>query len=335
MEEEKIHNENETETPEVSVKKSKKQKKALIEETQIMVLSKEKKEVPFNETIEKERKSLFSLYKKTSRTSTILMFVVVVVFIGAFIMYSQPVWGQPVCWTLIGLTLAALIAYFVFTKNLYPNASKKYFSVFWKETNEYIFNAPEFADCKIDQKERYVLPEVLCDRVYKNVIDSASRNIVHGLYKNKGFTFGELAYYIPGEKRNSRNVLFVGRHLDIQNDFHFEGRYIVNIKGEKDLDLPNDIEDLTQLISQNRFIVYGPENANAEKDLGKELLNNLKAIECSGSLVNVNIVFWAGHTAVYLSYDDAIAAIPFEKEIDVKAYEQLRKNTLTIFEILE
>lgn len=306
-----------------------------ITEDPIIVLNKEKKEQPFSEIIEAERKGLFTLYKKTSRYSTIIMFVVVAIFVAAFIMYSQPGWGQPVCWTLVGVTMAGLITYFVITKNLYPNASKNYFKVFWRETNEYLFNAPEFTDCKIDSKERYVLPDVICDRVYKDVIDSASRNIVRGLYNGKGFAFGELAYYIAGPKKNAKDVLFVGRHLDIENNLHFEGRYIVNIRGEKPMDLPNDIEDLKELCSQNKFVIYGPEGANYEKDLGKDLINNLKTIDCVDNLVNVNIVFWAGHTAAYLSFDDVIAAIPFEKEIDIGAYERLRKIILNLFEILE
>ena len=71
-----------------------------------------------------------------------------------------------------------------------------------------------------------------------------------------------------------------------------------------------------------------------ERDLGKDLIENLKSIECVGSLLNVNIVLWAGHTAVYLSYDDAIVAIPFDKAIQPESYHQLKKNITDVLEIL-
>ena len=305
----KVKDENKTE--------AKKKESIKPEENPVIVLSKEEKEHPFGETIEQERKGIFTLYKKTSRYSTFIMLGVVAMFIVAFIVYAQPGWGQPVCWSLVGVTLVGLICYYIFTKNLYPNASKKYFGIFWKETNDFLFNAPEFSECTINTKERYVLPEVITDRVYKNVIDSASRNLVRGLYNGEGFTFGELAYYIPGQKKNQKAVLFVGRHLSIENNLHFEGRYIINIRGENPTDLPNDTEDLKELSSQNKFVIYGPEGANFEKDLGKAFINNLKTIDCSGHLLNVNVSVMPGRTTVYFSYDDVVAAIPFDKEIDL------------------
>lgn len=290
----------------------------------------------FAETCENERHGLFKLYKKTSKISTILMVVVVLVFLVSFILMTQKVaYSTPICWSIIGVTIVGLIVYFALTKNLYPNASKKYFALFWKETNNYIFNATEFSECKIVTRERYVISDVVAERVYTGVVDTASRNIVRGLYKGKGFAFGELAFYKLGQRKNSRDVIFVGRHLELQNDMHFEGRYIVNIRSDNPVDLPNDIEDLKPLIENNKFVVYGPEGTNPESVLGKTLINNLKSIDCVGSLLNVNIVFWAGRTAAYISYDDSIVAIPFEKALNPNSYEQLRKNVMDIFEILE
>lgn len=304
------------------------------DDSMIIKLTHEENENPFGEVIEKERHGLFALYRRTNKFNTFIMIIVVAIFVAAFIMMGQPGWGPIVCWVLVGATLAGLVVYYIFTRKLYPNASKNYFKVFWTATNNYLFSSPDFQECKIDTNEKYVLSDVISDRVYKNVIDSASRNIVRGKYKQQEFAFGELAFYRPGAKRNSREVIFVGRHLSIDNKLHFEGRYVVNIRNETGADKPNDIDDLVPLISQNLFTVYGPEGANAEKDIGKDTLDALQAIECVGSLVNVNVVFWPGHTAAYLSYDDEIVAIPFEKEINVEAYKQLKQNIEYIFDVL-
>ena len=47
----------------------------------------------------------------------------------------------------------------------------------------------------------------------------------------------------------------------------------------------------------------------------------------------MNIVLWAGHTSVYMSYDDSIVAIPFDKEINIGSYNQLKKNINDVCEI--
>ena len=130
--------------------------------------------------------------------------------------------------------------------------------------------------------------------------------------------------------------MFVGRHLALENNLVIEGRYLINIKrADKAFDSATDVEDLVPVVENNLFTIYGPEGSNPEKDLGKELINNLKAIECKGSLLNVNIVFWHKRTACYLSYDDSIVAIPFEQPINAEAYASLKKNIADIFEILE
>lgn len=302
----------------------------------IIVLSKEEPEKPFDEEIEEGRKNIFKVYKSTTTRNNIIMAVVVAIFVGAFIAITRGQIGQIIGWVLVGVTVAGLVIYYLLTRNLYPNTSKKYFSTFWKASNNYLFNQPKFEDCQIDTTEKYQLADIVADRVYKDAVDIASRNIVRGKYDGKPFAFGELALYKAGIKKRSREVIFVGRHLALENDFVINGRYVVSIKrADKAYDLANDVDDLVPLIENNLFTVYGLEGANPEKDLGKELLNNLKAIECSGALLSVNIVFWHKRTSCYLSYDDSIVAIPFEQPINPDAYVSLKKNIGDIFEILE
>ena len=305
------------------------------ENPNLIALSKVEPDKPFDEVVEEERKKLFKVYKSTTTRNNIIMVIVVAIFIGAFIAITRGQIGQIIGWVLVGVTVAGLFVYYFLTRNLYPNTSKRYFHAFWKATNEYLFNQEDVSNCQIDSSEKYQLPDILADKAYKDILDIASRNIVHGQFKAKPFTFGELALYRAGLKKRSREVVFVGRHLSLENNLKIEGRYIVNIKsGEKPLDLPTDIDDLKPVVEQNNFVIYGLEGSNPEKDLGKELIESLKSIECTGALLNVNVVFWAGRTACYLSYDDAIVAIPFEKPINVPAYQALKKNIEDMFDIL-
>lgn len=301
----------------------------------VIELSKEEPEKPFNELVEEKRKNIFVTYKKARTRSNIIMIAVVVVFVASIVLaVSNQQWGMITGGCLIGATLVFLIVNYILTKNTFPNTTRDYIKYFMLTSDNYLFNNKDFSDAKLFVEKRYTLADVLADRCYADVIDCVSRNLVEGKYKGKEFNCGELAFYKAGDKKHVKHVVFVGRYLSMGNKLHFEDRYIINIRGEKETDLPTDISDLVELSSQNRFVIYGKEGANFEKDLGKDFINNLKSIDCTGALLNVNVVVWAGHTACYLSYDDSIVAIPFDKAIEPNSYTQLKKNLSDVLEIV-
>lgn len=311
------------------------EKEKLDKSLDTIVIDRKEGDRPFNEVVEEKRSNIFVTYKKARRKSNIIMVIVVAVFIVSIVFATQfKDWGLIVGGVLIGAALIFLVVHYILTRNLFPNTTKDYIRTFLTETDNYVFNIKDLYDTKLYFEKRYTLTDVLSDRVYKDVIDCVSRNLVEGTYKEKPFQCGELALYKQGAKRNMKDVVFVGKYISFENNLHFEDRYIINIKGEKNTDLPTDIDDLVELSSQNNFVIYGKEGAKFDRDLGKDLINNLKAIDCVNSLLNVNVVIWAGHTAVYLSYDDSIVAIPFDKELNVNAYKQLKKNVGDVLEIL-
>ena len=285
--------------------------------------------------VEEERNALRKSLKKTSTINNILLVVVAGVFIGSFILVTQGTWGQITGWTLIGVTIAGLVVYYLLTRKKYPTLTRKYFHTFWEGTNNYLFSGDKFSDCEIDIDERYETSDIIAQMAYKDVVSVASRNIVRGKYDGKEFVFGELGIYRPGAKRNQRDVVFVGRHLSFDNNLQFEGRYIVNIrKEEAPVDLPTEIEDLKPLHEEGLLTIYGLEGADYEKDLGKTLINDIKSLACKDPLLNINFVFWSKKTFCYLSYDDAIVAIPFEKNMDGDSYVEFKKNIEDVFAIL-
>lgn len=304
-------------------------------EGSIIILDKNVSTEPLKEVVDSQRNGLLTLYRKTQRYSNIMMVVAVTIFVASIIMLAQKIAALTiVAYCLIALCIVGMVVFYVVTRNLYPNASKKYFKVFWKATNDYIFSDLKFTECQIDTNTKYVISDVLADRAYKDVVDSASRNIVKGKYNEQPFTFGELAYYKAGAKKNAKDVLFVGRRLEMMNDLHFDGRYIINIRSTKSMDLPTDIDDLTVLKDENGLVIYGPQDGKIEKDLGKDILKSIEHIRCIEPLLNVNFVFWPGHSIVYMSYDDSIVAIPFDKPINVKSYESLKNDVMDVFAIV-
>ena len=288
-----------------------------------------------NDKVDEQRKSLLKSYKRTNLINNILLVVVAAVFIGSFVLITQGSWGQITGWVMIGVTLTGLIIYFLLTRKRYPNLSRQYFKVFWESSNNYLFSDSRFEECSIDIDERYDMSDIISQRAYKDIVSVASRNIVRGKFNGKEFVFGELGLYKPGARKNARDVVFVGRHLSLDSNLEFEGRYIVNIrKSEEPVDLPTDIDDLKPLHEDGLLTIYGEEGANFEKDLGKKLISELKSLSCNAPLLNINFVFWNKKSFCYLSYDDSIVAIPFDKPIDTNAYVALKRNIEDVFEIL-
>ena len=290
----------------------------------------------FSEKIEKSREEFYTTFSKQRKLSNLLIPIVGIIMAASLVLFMAvgALWGKILGGVLIGVTLIGMVVFYILTKNKLPRKSQEYLKNFALCSNSYLVSKNEVSDARLLFKKRFAISDFLPDRVYKDVIDLASRNIVEFKYKEHNVTLGEAALYKAGEKRNRKDLLFVGRYLSFSNDFHFEDRYIINIKRKEAVDLPNDFEDLVVLKEQNNFAVYGKDGANFTKDLGKDVINDLMSIDCKDSLLNVNIVIWAGHTACYLSYDDSIVAIPLDKKLNPAAYQQLKKNIFDILEIM-
>ena len=312
-----------------------KEQKQLEESLETVELNQPETLDSFYEKLEANREEFYKVYNRQRKTSNILMPVAGLLMAASLVLFLgiAEQWGKIVGGCLIGATLIGMIVYFILTRNKLPNMSKEYIRNFALLSDNYVFDHQEVKNARVLLRKRYAIADFLPDRVYKDCVDIASRNIVELEYKAHHVSVGELALYKAGAKRNQRALLFVGKYMSFANDYHFEDRYIIRITGSKDTDIPNDIEDLVVLSEQNHFKIYGKEGAKPEKDLSRDVLNNLKSIECTQSLLNVNIVVWAGHTAAYLSYDDGIISIPLDKKLNPDAYKQLKKNILDILEI--
>jgi len=50
--------------------------------------------------------------------------------------------------------------------------------------------------------------------------------------------------------------------------------------------------------------------------------------------MNINCVVWGGHTAVYLSYDDPVISIPFDKPFNKDPQEHYKNDLEKIMKII-
>ena len=279
---------------------------------------------PYNEIIEDARQELYKSYGRSRRTSNIIMLAVVVAICGVmFMIISNNDVLKIVGYALAGALIVGMILYYVLTRKNLPNKVKDYVPFVVKTLNDRMFSYQGFEEINTNPEEKLAMDDLVGDGVYAEANNINSRNIVRGVYKKHHFLYGEAALMRPSTKKQQVPPLFVGRYISVPNQMKFDGRFIFNFKNPKQpLDLPNAITDLVVLEEKDDFVVYGPEGANYHDVIDNKIINQLKKLQIEGHLLNVNAVFWGGHSAVYLSYDDPILSVPFDKPFDKDGFEK-------------
>lgn len=279
---------------------------------------------PYNIVIEDARKELHKSYTTSRRISNILMFVVLAAIVGImFLIISNNQVLKIVGYSLAGALVVGMVVYYVLNRKKLPNKIKDYVPFVMRILNDQIFSRQGFSEIKNDPEEKLAMDDLIGDAVFKDATGINSRNIVRGVYKGHHFLYAEAALTRPSSRKQQVPPLFVGRYVSIPNQMKFDGRFIFAFKNPKSpVDLPNNIDDLVVLEDKDELTVYGLEGANYHDIIDNKILSQLKKLKVEGHLLNVNVVFWGGHTAVYLSYDDPILSVPFEKEFDKAAFEQ-------------
>ena len=274
--------------------------------------------------IEDARKDLFNSYNKSRRISNILMFSVVAAICGIMFMIISNIQALKIVgYCLAGALVVGMIVYYVLTHKNLPNKVQKYVPFVMKTLNEKMFSIQGFSNIENNPEEKLKMDDLVGDGVYAEANNVNSRNVVRGVYNGHHFLYVEAALTRPAQKKQQVPPLFVGRYISVPNQMKFEGHFIFNFKNPKQpLDLPNAISDLSVLEEKDELVVYGPENANYHDVIDNKILAQLKKLKIEGHLLNVNVVFWGGHTAAYLSYDDSILSVPFDKPFDKDGFEK-------------
>lgn len=290
---------------------------------------------PYDEVIEEARLEINKAYSKQRRTSNIIMIVVVAGLIGGFVMILQRIMGLTIAgYSLIGALVVFMVVYYFVTKNKIPNKIRDYVNLVTMTLNAHVFRDGAYSELKSDPTDRVELGELLAEGVYEGVNNITSRNVVEGMFGGRHFTVSDVALR-KGQGKQMIN-LFIGKHVSYPNNLHFEGRYVILSKRiGAETDIPNAISDLTVLLEEEGFVVYGPKDSKITKDTNTKIVSLVKDIKVNDELLNLAVVIWAGHSAAYLSYSDAIIALPFEKPFKKEPFEQYTSQQLQLLNALK
>ena len=286
--------------------------------------------------IENERIAFFNEFNKRRRNSNILTAVALVcIIVSIFFLVNDNSVLKLIGWIIIGLLIVEMILHYALVKRKNPQLTKDYIEKINKMNNGYVFGLTELKDTVSDSLERLELSEAIADKVYLDLIRIGSRNLVYGAYKNGHFRVADLSLYARGEKQQV--TAFVGKYITFPNTIKFNGRIIINVSSDTPTDLPTDVLDLVKTDLSSEFknmTIYCSEGVNYKEIIKDKFLDKLAKIEIKDHLLNINLVIWGGHSAVYLSYDDSVIALPFDKEFDKTSISQYRDNLVSVLSLL-
>lgn len=289
--------------------------------------------------IENRRKALLDMFKKAKNLSRIVTLVVVVAVIGAIILiFNESNTLKIIGYALSGAVIAGMVVYYILTKDKFPRASKSYIQDVTGLINSYDFDDPRFSDLDFYPNKKLNKTDLDVDRVYKNTNEIGSRNFISGKFNKEYFEISEnVLYNATGNKKSPRSVAFLGKYISLKNNLKFSGRYIFNIKGNPDklVDQPNDTEDLKVVIDEPGFTGYASNEKPLKDVFGTKFLASIRNIQTDDKLLNCVIVVWAGHTGIYLSYDDSVTVLPFEHEFNFEAQNKFKNDLIQTLELAQ
>jgi len=288
---------------------------------------------PFEEIVEEERKVLLANEKRARTVSTVTMVVVLGCAIGAVVLLQKIV---VVAYILLGVAVAALIVSFVFNKKIGKPDVQGYIKRSNLAIDKFIFASNEFKNVSYNPAEKITLENIGSDGVYKGIVDVVSRNVIHASFKEEPITVAEVALFKTKTAKKTQ-TLFVGKYLMMNNNLHFEDRFVLvneNEDATKRFDTPDGLEDLVCLFNDKGFSVYGPKDADYTKVIPAKVIREFRAISIDELLINNILVVWSGKSTLYSSYDDKVISLPFYNPIDTKPYIKFKNDLVKSANIL-
>ncbi len=293
------------------------------------------------DAVETERQSIQKYYKKQNRWSYAIMIAVLVFVIVGFILvivqssYESGLWMMILGYVLIGIGIVGMILQYIFNRRRLPKRVDEYAAKAIDVFNAFNYSNKAYSNVYYDELEKVEPSEILADRCYYNVNDTKSQAVVRGSFSGAVFKSANVCVLVPGDKKKSQSTVFLGRYITYPNTLKLENRIILNYKGVKPIDLPTDVMDLEKLEDSDLFTVYGVEGTNYRSVLPAKFLTALSKINVSGSLLNMNVVIWQGHSAVYLTYVDEFVSIPYQEPINKEYYEKGRDDIYNVLSALK
>ena len=306
----------------------------VVEETPAKAVSDTEKS--FDVLIEEKRAPLYKTFLTSKKISNILTFLVLAISIGGMVLITgQQAWMPIVGWCLLGLGVVAMLVFYFVNKKGFDKKTREYIEFVNQTMNKATFANPSFSDIQVTDGKIEV-DGVAGNGVYTNIVRVASRNIINGKYDDISFKFAEAALFKREEgKKQPTTAAFVGKYFEAENNIKFGGNIVINISREEAVDAPNALAERATLYTDDGLTVYGDEGCDFRAVVGEKFIGSLRKIKAENHLLNLALSIWEGHTFVFMSYDDDVIALPFDKPCNPEAFNSFVDDLKKVFDVIK
>ncbi|MFA7701019.1 MAG: hypothetical protein WCX85_04045 [Bacilli bacterium] len=231
----------------------------------------------------------------------------------------------------VGASLVLILLYNFFIKRYLNGKMKIYFDQFYKNTTEFTFDNPDFADVDFKVENKIEAVQFTENEIYKDVIQVGSRNLTNYRYKGMPISVCDAAGQVKGAKQLI--PVFVGKYFMAENSYDNDEPIIVYLKGNEKSLPPTNVAHLNVVSDEKGVAVYS-NNSEALKFVNKKVMAALKKITTDDILIDVAIAIRKGKTFVCAGYDDVLMVLPLEKPFNPKATRSYKDDLVDISELI-
>lgn len=291
-------------------------------------------EKSLDQKIEERRAPLFAEFTKSRKISNILTIVILVIACGGmYLITGEAAWMKALGWGLLVLGLAAMIVYYMTNKKKFEQNTKDYIKFVGETLNDATFENKKFKNIEVTEN-KIEINDIAGNGAYNEIVRVASRNVSKGDYAGLDFSFAEIAFFKNGPKKGQQQTLFVGKYIDAVNSIKLPNNIVIEIQGKEPMDLPNGVENRAKLFEEGKITIYGDEGVDLKTTLGEQFYSAVKKLPVEEHFLNLVISIWEGHTFVFMSYDDAVVAMPFDKQFNKEAFDSFTADLDRVFKTI-
>lgn len=287
--------------------------------------------------VEDERLVFWKSYKTHNSLKLVVLFICLAIVVVAWTVFPNVIKDNDtlqrgLSFGVTIVALAATYAYSVFVKRKFSKKMKDYFELYFNAVNEYVFDNGSYSNVELQSPGKITLEEFNESNLYKDVVESGSRALTIFKYNKIELSVVDCAGHVKAEKR--MKPVFVGKMIRAKASYKGEEPVVVYLKGNEKALPPTNVEDLKNVLEDQRMIVYS-NYKDWKKVLNSGVMKALDAIKTDNNLIDVAISIASERVFVMMGYDDPLMIIPLQNEFDYKSIDICKKDILAVSRLVE
>jgi len=285
-----------------------------------------------------EERGKFAKFFKSFRfyNLIILLVVLAIVTVSVILLFPLGETGMGLALAIIITVLVTVIVYSKLMKRYTNKRGNEYMAFYYKSVSDYVFKDLAVEGYKQDVANQLTFEDFYDAKIFKDITNAGSRNLV--TYKIKNFDVKTADYAAYRQEGKKNHMVFVGKLMIVDGLKPCNGRLLVyrrpSVEAIKEAVGPTDVDGLNLVIEDSNLLVYA-ENDEAKKYLKKSALDALRNFTQKLPFIDMTLSFINSKLTVAISYSDQLMVIPLPEPFEVEATTVLKHNIEDLHKFLE